>query len=91
MSTTQDDLLKQVQELRAEAEKAGLVASDPWASLDAVWKGPDVDLEQITVIGEETLDAVRQAHAQGKAEASIIGKALDLAKLLLPAALVARG
>ena len=89
MSTPQDDLLKQVQELRAEAEKAGLVASDPWASLDAVWKGPDVDLEQITVIGEETLEAVRQACAEGKADTNLLTKALDLAKLLLPAALMA--
>ena len=89
MNTNRDDLLKQVQELRAEAEKAGLVASDPWASLDAVWKGPDVDLERITVIGEETLEAVRQACAEGKADTNLLTKALDLAKLLLPALLMA--
>ena len=89
MNTNRDDLLKQVQELRAEAEKAGLVASDPWASLDAVWKGPDVDLERITVIGEETLEAVRQACAEGKADTNLLTKALDLAKLILPAALMA--
>ena len=88
MNTNRDDLLKQVQELRAEAEKAGLVASDPWASLDAVWKGPDVDLERITVIGEETLEAVRQACAEGKADTNLLTKALDLAKLILPAALM---
>ena len=89
MNTNRDDLLKQVQELRAEAEKAGLVESDPWASLDAVWKGPDVDLERISVIGEETLDAVRQACAEGKADTNLLTKALDLAKLILPAALMA--
>jgi len=89
MNTNRDDLLKQVQELRAEAEKAGLVASDPWVSLDAVWKGPDVDLERISVIGEETLDAVRQACAEGKADTNLLTKALDLAKLILPAALMA--
>ena len=89
MNTNRDDLLKQVQELRAEAEKAGLVASDPWASLDTVWKGPDVDLERISVIGEETLDAVREACAEGKAGTNLLTKALDLAKLILPAALMA--
>jgi hypothetical protein len=89
MSTTQEDLLQQVQELRAEAEKAGLVASDQWASLDAVWKGPDVDLEQIAVIGEETLEAVRRACAEGKADTNLLTKALELAKLILPAALMA--
>ena len=72
MNTNRDDLLKQVQELRAEAEKAGLVESDPWASLDAVWKGPDVDLERISVIGEETLDAVRKACAEGKADTNLL-------------------
>ena len=89
MNTNRDDLLKQVQELRAEAEKAGLVASNPWAPLDAVWKGPDVDLERISVIGEETLEAVRQACAEGKANTNLLTKALDLAKLILPAALMA--
>jgi len=78
-----------VLDLRDEAEKAGLVKPDPWASLDAVWKGPDVDLKRIAVIGEETLEAVRQAHANGRVEASLLAKALDLAKLLLPAALMA--
>lgn len=89
MSTPQENLLQQVQELRAEAEKAGIVESDPWASLDAVWKGPDVDLERISVIGEETLEAVRRACAEGTADTNLLTKALDLAKLLLPAALMA--
>ena len=89
MNTNRDEVLKQLQELRTEAEKAGLLESDPWASLDAVWKGPDVDLEKIALLGEETMEAVRKACAEGQADTSLITKALDLAKLLLPAALLA--
>ena len=87
MSTDRDDVLKKVKDLREAAEEAGLVESDPWASLDAVWKGPDVDLEKISVLGEEAIAAIHEAHAEGRADQSIVKQALELAKLLLPAAL----
>ena len=79
--------MNKVKSLRESAVKAGLVESDPWASLDAVWKGPDVDLEKISILGEETIAAIHEAYAEGRAEQSIVMQALELAKMLLPAAL----
>ena len=87
MSTDRDEVLNKVKDLRESAEEAGLVESDPWASLDAVWKGPDVDLEKISILGEETIAAIHEAYAEGRAEQSIVMQALELAKMLLPAAL----
>ena len=87
MSASQREVAERVRELRAEAEKSGIVAPDPWAPLDAAWKGLDVQLEKVCAVGEETLEAVRRALAEGRAEAGLVGKALGLAKALLPLAL----
>ena len=88
-TATRDTLFRQVQDLRTAAEAAGIVAPDPWASLDDAWKGPDVDLEKIRVIGEETMAAVVQAYGEGRVEEAVLVKALDLARTLLPLALAA--
>ena len=88
-AATRDTLLRQVKDLRTAAEAAGIVEADPWASLDDVWKGPDVNLEEIRVIGEETISAVVQAYGEGRVGQAVLVKALDLAKTLLPLALAA--
>ena len=87
MTADRTDVVESIKSLRVSAEQAGLVAPDPWASLDTMWKGPDVDLQKISAIGQETMEALRQAHAEGKADASLINQVLDLAKILLPVAL----
>ena len=88
-SSDRDALLQQVEDLRTAAQAAGIVQADPWAALDTVWKGPDVDLAKIRVIGQDTMAAVHTAYADGRVEEAVILKALDLAKTLLPLALAA--
>jgi len=87
MTPERDDVLNQVKTLREKAEAAGLVESDPWTALDDVWKGPEADVERIAIVGEETITAVREAYAEGRAEQELLMEALDLAKSLLPLAL----
>ena len=87
MTPQQEEVIQQIQSLRESAESAGLVEADPWASLDSLWKGPDVDVEKIAALGQDTLNAVRQAHADGTATAALIQQALDLTRVLLPVAL----
>ena len=87
MSETREAVVNGIKALREAAEAAGIVKPDPWASLDSVWKGPDVDLEKIAVLGDETLAAVRKAFVEGSIEEGMVNQVLDLAKLLLPMAL----
>ena len=87
MTAQNQAVLTQVRDLRTKAEEAGLLEADPWASLDEVWKGPDVDLDQIAIVGEETITAVRQAYLEGRVDESLLLQALDLVRTLLPLAL----
>ena len=87
MSETREAVVNGIKTLRESAEAAGIVKPDPWVSLDSVWKGPDVDLEKIAILGDETLAAVRKALADGSIEEGMFNQVLDLAKMLLPMAL----
>jgi len=77
----------EVRDLREKAEAAGLVEPDPWAALDSSWKGPDVDTSQVAIVGAEAIEAVRKAYLEGRAEATLVVQAIDLAKAVLPLAL----
>ena len=74
MGEDRDALLQQVEDLRTAAEAAGIVQADPWAALDTVWKGPDVDLAKIRVVGQGTMAAVHTAYADGRVEEAVILK-----------------
>jgi hypothetical protein len=87
MTAEREDLLAQVKSLRQKAEEAGVVENDPWSLLDEVWKGPEADLVQIAVLGQETIAAVRQAYVEGRIEESLVLEVLDLVPSLLPLAL----
>lgn len=87
MSITKEEIINDIQELRKAAITAGLVEEDPWVSLDSMWKGPDVDLEKIGVLGSQTMAAVRDGYSKGLAERNLYFKALSLAEKLLPFAL----
>ena len=91
MSTNRDRLLGQLKTLRAKAQDAGLIEPDTWSLLDEVWSGPEVDLEELAMVADDTITTVRQAYVEGRIEEEVVLEALGLAKTLLPFALKALG
>ena len=87
MTAARETVVNQVRGLYTTAEQAGLVDPDPSASLEEVWRGPDVDADEIAALGEEAVAAVRQAYLEGRAEEAPLVEALDLVRTLLPLAL----
>jgi len=87
MTAARETVVNQVRGLLGKAERAGLVDPCPWASLEEAWRGPDVDADEITALGEEAVVAVRQAYLEGRADEAPVAEALDLVKTLLPLAL----
>ena len=97
MSADRNEIVRAILNISKAAGEAGLLETarptaangttdgdDPWASLDDVWDGPDVDLDGISILGQDALTAIHKAHAEGRASHGLIAQAIELARLILP-------
>lgn len=80
-----EEFVADINELKKLMVNTGMLKEDdPWDSLDNLWKGCDINIDEITIVSDEMMETVRTAYAQGKADQEVISKALSIFQKVIP-------
>lgn len=82
-------IVEKLKELREDAKDAGIIEDGVWTSMDELWTGPDLTLDQIKTLSNDMMESLRKAHLNQALNEGIVQDILELVKLMLPLALAA--